>query len=79
MERRNWVSNEMTELKRRSGNVQSDDKFVSFIYQLLRDYINVGDVEQCVLDSTGPGTENVVFTNGYLAEYAKDIVKRLNL
>jgi len=77
MSREEWLKDEANQLKIRSGNVYSDDKLVAFIYELLRDYLPVSDVEMCVRNSTGPGTEEFNFCNGYLADYAKDIAKRL--
>jgi len=78
MDRKDHASTSMKELRIRSGRVESDNKFVAFVYELLRDKVPATDIEECVLNSTGPGTDNFQFTNGYLAEYAKDVVKRLN-
>ncbi|MFA5153760.1 MAG: hypothetical protein WC554_14460 [Clostridia bacterium] len=78
MDRKDHASTSMKELRIRSGRVESDNKFVTFVYELLRDKVPAADIEECVLNSTGPGTDNFQFTNGYLAEYAKDVVKRLN-
>lgn len=78
MNRIEFVREEMKELTCRSGTVRSDSKFVAFIYELLRNHVPSGTIEECVLNSIGPDTEEFTFTNGYLAEYAKDVVKRLN-
>lgn len=78
MNRSDFVREEMSELRRRSGTVRSDSKLVAFIYELLRDHIPLATIEECVLNSTGPDTEEFTFTNGYLAEYAKDVARRLN-
>jgi len=78
MDRDEFVREEGESLRRRSGMVRSDDKFVSFVYELVRDYVPSSVIEKCVLNSTGPGTEEIIFTNGYLAGYAKDVVRRLN-
>ena len=78
MDRKDHKDISMKELRIRSGRVESDNKFVAFVYELLRDRVPLADIEECVINSTGPGTDNFQFTNGYLAEYAKDVVKRLN-
>lgn len=67
------------ELRRDSGTVLSDDPFVSLFYGLLREVVPAGVLEsqvQIVLDERQKGGD-VVFTNGYLANYAQNIVKRL--
>ena len=77
-ERKEFVDESNYQLRYRSGDISSDDKFISFIYELCRDHLTPGVVESIVLNSTGPGSDNIRFTNGYLAEYAKDVVRRLN-
>jgi len=57
----------------RSGKVTSDDPLVGFLYLLMRDEVPVGTVARCARELTTPMT----FTNGWLAEYAKDIAGRL--
>ncbi len=59
----------------RSGNVVINDKLTSFLYELMRDYLTPGQVESILLNSTND--VDVVYTNGWLAEYANDIAKRL--
>ena len=78
MDRKDHKDISMKELRIRSGRVESDNKFVAFVYELLRDKVPATDIEECVLNSTGAGTDNFQFTNEYLAEYAKDVVKRLD-
>ena len=53
---------------------ESNDPLVSFLYSLLRDYLPAGEVEKLVQETT---KDTTVFTNGYLAEYAKDLAERL--
>ena len=77
MAQKDFEENEKDALRERSGKITSTDKFVAFIYQLIRDHVLLADVERCVLDNTGPYTDEFIFTNGYLANYAKDVVKRL--
>jgi hypothetical protein len=58
----------------RSGYVQINSRLVSFIYELLRDHLSAGVVEQVVRNSLLP---DVKYCNGWLAEYAGDIANRL--
>lgn len=78
MDRKAYETHATLSLRERSGNVRSPNKFVSFVYQLLRDHVSPSDIERCVLDSIGPDSNVTTFTNGYLANYAKDIVERLS-
>lgn len=68
------MENHNKELRERSGKVCSSDKLVSFLYELMRDHVLIGDVEQIVRNSQ---ETPVHFTNGYLAKYAEDIAARL--
>lgn len=61
-------------LKEESGNIISEDKLVSFLYELMRDKITPGVVEELVNNSQQTPVE---FTNGYLANYAKHLAERL--
>ncbi len=78
MDRKDYEKRSVISLRERTGNVSSSSKLVAFIYQLLGDYISPSDIERCVLDNTGPDSDKFIFTNGYLANYAKDIVERLS-
>lgn len=62
-------------LRNRSGSVQIDSKLVSFLYELMRDHLPPGKVEEIVRASEGES--NVVYTNGWLAQYAQDLANRL--
>ena len=64
----------ITALRERSGSVRSDDPLVSFLYQLMRDHVAVGVVEGLMGDAE---KQPSVFTNGWLANYAKDLAERL--
>mgnify|MGYP001009161481 CR=1 FL=1 len=77
-ERETFIEKSFQELRNRSGNKVDTDKFIAFIYQLCRDYVTLGEIEQAVLDCTGPGSDSFNFTNGYLYEYVKDVVNRLS-
>lgn len=59
-----------------SDKVQDDRALVSFLYDLMRDHVTPGVVEKLVLASP-PGMTK--FTNGYLANYAKELAARLQL
>ena len=69
------LTKRIKKLKYKSGTISSKKKLVSFLYLLLRDYLPAADVEMLVLDSSKTTTS--VFTNGYLALYAKDLAKQL--
>jgi len=67
-------------LRARSGNVDSDDQLVGFLYELMRDHLPCGVVERLVSNSNPANTSNggnCRFTNGFLANYAKDLSQRL--
>lgn len=53
----------------------SRNKVVSFLYELLRDHLPAGDVARVVHNSSETG--ETVFSNGYLADYAKELAERL--
>jgi hypothetical protein len=65
-------------LRARSGRVTSTDPLVNFLYLLTRECCPVGTVEK-ILGDIEVAAENgeFVFTNGYLANWAKDAAARL--
>ena len=65
----------MDELREVSGGVKSEDPLVSFLYELMRDHLPVGTVETLVDQNIWPN--HVIFTNGFLANYAKNLAKIL--
>lgn len=65
----------MDEMRKRSGSVTIDCKLTSFLYTLMRDHVQPGDVEEIMLNHMSDDT--VEYTNGWLALYAQDIAKRL--
>lgn len=67
---------EIKAMRERSGRVQIDSKLVSFLYQLMRDHVTPGVIEEVLNDSVHES--DVVYTNGWLAKYAEDIAKRLS-
>lgn len=67
------------DLRNRSGNVESKDPLVCFLYVLMRDVVPIGQVAGAVKDSliaTKLGKAGA-FTNGWLAKYALDLAKQL--
>lgn len=64
------------ELRERSGTIMDNRPLVSFFYELLRDgSIPIGEIEMMVRNSLP--AKHTIYTNGYLAQYAQDIVGRL--
>lgn len=66
----------------RSGEVNSDDSLVAFLYVLMRDHLTPGLVEEIILNHVAvggptPWSPERQFTNGWLASYAKDVAERL--
>ena len=61
-------------LRKRSGEVKSEDKLVSFLYDLMKIYLVPGKVESLVQDAQ---TQPALYSNGFLANYAKDLAQRL--
>lgn len=62
------------ELRTRSGNVNASSRLTSFLYDLMRDHLTPGVVEKLVQGST---SQEVSYTNGWLARYAFDLTVRL--
>lgn len=66
---------ENAKLRVSSGSVQINSKLVSFLYELMRDHLPPGVVEEIVRASDSE--PNVVYTNGWLAQYAEHLANRL--
>lgn len=62
------------DLKKYSGNVKIDDKLTSFLYELMRDHVTPGKVEDLVRKSQISDAE---YTNGFLARYAEYLSNKL--
>lgn len=63
------------DLRERSGSIDiQGDKLTSFLYDLLRDHLPSGTVENLVREASEP---DVSYANGYLALYAHDLANRL--
>jgi hypothetical protein len=67
---------EQIKLYKESGQVKGN-KLDTFFYLLMRDHLPAGVVSTIVKEADSKA-EYTEFTNGYLAKYAKHLVKRLN-
>ena len=61
-------------LRERSGAIKINSKLVSFLYELMRDHLPPGKIEELVRASQDP---DCTYTNGWLAKYAQDLANRL--
>lgn len=64
-------------LREASGEFNSKDKLTCFLYMLMRDGLPCGVVEGIMLKMADNGEEPYEYCNGWLAQYADDIRKRL--
>lgn len=70
-------------MRKASGEYQSDDLLVAFLYILMRDSVVPGKVEAMILELTNahdidkPVLDPYTFTNGWLAQYAAFVADRL--
>lgn len=67
--------NDKGDIHTRSGEVTTEDTLVAFLYLLLRDHVLPGDIET-LMRNIAPH-DRCLFSNGWLAQYAKDIAERL--
>ena len=74
MSKTNATDVHIKKLRKASGSVRIKSKLVSFLYQLMRDEVPAGTVAKLLEDSQDP---DVLYTNGYLAKYAKYVAKEL--
>lgn len=65
-------------MRRRSGSVRFSDDLTSFLYVLMRDQLSPGVVEELVREAENEQPHRE-FSNGWLANYAHDLAKRLRL
>ncbi|MDY0314168.1 MAG: hypothetical protein RBR32_03740 [Bacteroidales bacterium] len=72
----NNIDNENEVMREESGSIKSDDKLVLFFYLLMRDHLVSGTIENIMLQ-VAQCNEEVLFTNGWLASHAINIVNRL--
>jgi len=64
-------------LRKDSGRSTSEDPLVCFLYLLMRDSLPSGVVTAKVIESLN--TDDVIFTNGYLANFAKYLASELKM
>jgi hypothetical protein len=66
-------------LRKKSGKVNDTDPLVTFLYLLMRNDMSTGKVEELVREATIviDGDRESAFSNGYLAQYAQHLAKRL--
>lgn len=65
----------MKEMRERTGSVTSRDPLVTFFYVLMRDELTPGKIEGLIMKECLNG-EEIQFTNGHLANYAKDLADK---
>lgn len=61
-------------LRDKNGNIKINDKLTSFLYDLMRDHLPPGKVQELMQDAQEP---DVSYTNGYLAQYAEYVAQKL--
>jgi len=66
----------MEGLRSDSGNVEFSDTLTTFFYLLLRDHLPAGKVEMIIHEVVN-GADSILFTNGYLAQYADNLASAL--
>jgi len=65
------------ELRKITGDVTYSDPLTSFLYQLMRDELPSGTVEKMVNDVASEAGKDIIFTNGWLAQYANNLAERI--
>lgn len=55
----------------------TNDLMVSFLYELMRDEVPPGVVERALQNTLKPGVITHKLSNGYLGQYAADVVQQL--
>ena len=64
-------------MREASGMVEDDSRLVEFLYLLMRDSTVIGTVENLVSEVETTPCGGSLFTNGWLANYAKYLAARL--
>jgi len=65
-----------TEMRQRSGSVTNRDRLAAFLYDLTRDLVPPGKIEELIRQLPKQG-EEVKYTNGWLASYCEDVARRI--
>ena len=70
---------ETDRMRNASGNVQDSRMLVAFLYALARDEVPIGKLEGLIDDlrRASRRIDAVTYTNGWLAQWAKDAADRL--
>lgn len=71
------MSDRENNLKDDSGTIYYSDPLTSFIYELLRDHITCGAMESLVRNIIVESGKEVVFTNGWLAQYSNNVANTI--
>jgi hypothetical protein len=66
------------DIRQRSGKVNGHNILVEFLYILMRDHVVPGTIESILKDLEKHCDLEKEFSNGWLANYAKDIASRLD-
>jgi hypothetical protein len=66
-------------MQRASGGVQIRSVLVAVLYDLLRDHVQPGVLEKIIRDNIreGCGEQAVIYSNGWLANYADHLARRI--
>jgi hypothetical protein len=60
----------------RSSEFETSSRLVAFLYELMRDHVTPGILENIMRSTDGEAT-GYRLSNGYLAMYAEDLMRRL--
>ena len=71
------MKNRTDELREISGKIAYADPLTSFFYQLIRDELPAGTVEKIVQEVIEEPNDGCLFTNGWLAQYARNLAETL--
>lgn len=65
------------EMRNETNNIVLHGHLRAFIYNLMRDNLPCGVVEQMVMNLEENAADEYYYTNGWLAQYADNIASRL--
>ena len=68
---------ENSRMRLASGHVTSTDRLVHFLYVLARDELVTGKIEDIIDHCPDENEGDIVFTNGWLVQWAIDAATRL--
>ncbi len=65
-------------MRERSGHIKHPTRLVAFLYCLIRDHVPPGIIEEIMLrQKIDDDRGDTLYSNGWLAQYAIDLEKRL--